>query len=115
MASLKMNMPTYDCKKNYRQISNISHTKSLNLNVSGLVLQLSLSDPLKPAVKSRMKMELEKRQQAVLQLHLSYQQFNSHKGATCIKCLTVYGFLRLLPLSNSFHATDNDSMHVNKP
>ena len=35
---------------NYRQISNISHTKSQNLNVSCLVLQLSLSNPLKPGV-----------------------------------------------------------------
>ena len=36
--------------------SNISHTKSQNLDVSRLVLQLSLSNPLKPGVKSRMKM-----------------------------------------------------------
>ena len=40
----------------YRQTSNISCTKSLNLNVSCLVLQLSLPNPLKPGVKSRMKM-----------------------------------------------------------
>ena len=38
------------------QISNISHTKSQNLNVSHLVLQLSLPNPLKPSVKWRMKM-----------------------------------------------------------
>ena len=43
----------------YRQTSNISRTKSPNLNVSRLVLQLSLPKPLKPAVKSRMKMQLE--------------------------------------------------------
>ena len=41
---------------NYRQISNISHTKSQNLNVSCLVLQLSLSNPMKPGVNSKMKM-----------------------------------------------------------
>ena len=40
----------------YHQTSNISHTKSQNLNVSRLVLQLSLPNPLKPGVKSRMKM-----------------------------------------------------------
>ena len=40
----------------YRQTSNIRHTKSLNLNVSRLVLQLSLPNPLKPHVKLRMKM-----------------------------------------------------------
>ena len=34
----------------------ISHTKSQNLNVSHLVLQLSLLNPLKPDVKSSMKM-----------------------------------------------------------
>ena len=40
----------------YRQISNIRHTKSPNLNVFRLVLQLSLPNPLKPGVQSRMKM-----------------------------------------------------------
>ena len=36
---------------NYRKISNIRHTKSPNLNVSCLVLQLSLHNPMKPGVK----------------------------------------------------------------
>ena len=40
----------------YHQISNISGTKSPNLNVSCLVLQMSLPNPLKPGVKWRMKM-----------------------------------------------------------
>ena len=44
-------------------------------NVSRLVLQLSLPNPMKPGVKSRMKMYLEQRQQAMLQLHLSDRQF----------------------------------------
>ena len=43
-------------EKTYGQISNISHTKFQNLNVSRLVLQLSLLNPLKACVKSRMKM-----------------------------------------------------------
>ena len=38
----------------YHQTSNIRHTKSQNLNC--LVLQLSLSNPLKPGVKLRIKM-----------------------------------------------------------
>ena len=41
---------------NYRKTSSISRTKSQNLNVSNLVLQLSLLNPLKPGVKSRIKM-----------------------------------------------------------
>ena len=40
----------------YRKTSSISRTKSQNLNVFNLVLQLSLFNPLKPGVKSRMKM-----------------------------------------------------------
>ena len=40
----------------YHQISNIRPNKSQNLNVSRIVLQLSYRNPLKPDVKSRMKM-----------------------------------------------------------
>ena len=40
----------------YCQTSNTRCTKSQNLNVSRLVLQLSLSNPLQPGVKSSMKM-----------------------------------------------------------
>ena len=40
----------------YRQISNTRRTKSQILIISRLVLQLSLLNPLKPGVKSRMKM-----------------------------------------------------------
>ena len=38
----------------YHQTSNISPTKSQNLNVSRLVFKLSLPNPLKPDAKSRM-------------------------------------------------------------
>ena len=38
------------------KISNIRCSKSLNLTVSGLVLQLSWPNPMKPGVKLRMKM-----------------------------------------------------------
>ena len=40
----------------YRQISNISPTQSPNIDVSRLVLQLALLNPLKPGVRLRMKM-----------------------------------------------------------
>ena len=50
--------------------------KSPNLNVSRLILQMSLSNPLKPGVKLRRKMKLEQRRQAMLQLHLSDKQFH---------------------------------------
>ena len=45
-----------DKKITYRQISNICRTQSQKLNVSGLVLQLPLRNPLKPGVQSGMKM-----------------------------------------------------------
>ena len=40
----------------YRKTSSISRTKSQNLNVSRILLQLSSLNPLKPGVKLRMKM-----------------------------------------------------------
>ena len=40
----------------YRQVSNIRRTKSQHLKDSRTVLRLSLPNPLKPDVKSRMKM-----------------------------------------------------------
>ena len=43
-------------KRNYRQISNIRRTKSQHLKDSRTALRLSLPNPLKPDVKSRMKM-----------------------------------------------------------
>ena len=43
-------------KEIYRQVSNIRRTKSQHLQGSRTVLQLSLPYPLKPEVKSRMKM-----------------------------------------------------------
>ena len=41
---------------NYRQTSNLSGNKSQNWFFSHLTLQLLLPNPLKPGVKSRMKM-----------------------------------------------------------
>ena len=59
----------------YLQTSSTSRTKSQNLHVSWLVLPLSCPKPLKPGVKSQMKMYLERRRQAMLQLHLNDRQF----------------------------------------
>ena len=60
----------------YRQISNIRRNKSQNLNVSHLAFELSLPGPLKPDDKClRTKMLLEQRREAMLQLHVSDQQF----------------------------------------
>ena len=42
--------------KDYRKISNISSTKSPNLDVARLVVSLSSPNSIKPGVKSRMKM-----------------------------------------------------------
>ena len=42
----------------YRKISNIRCTKSPNLNDPHLALHSSLPNPLKPGVKSRMKMKV---------------------------------------------------------
>ena len=61
-------------EKSYCQISSISYTKSKNLNISCLILPLFLPNTFKPDVESRMKMYLEQRRQAMLQLHLSDQQ-----------------------------------------
>ena len=63
------------CSGYYRQASNTRRIKSQNLNVSRVALQLSLAKPLKPAVKSSMKMSVEQRRQAMFHLHLSDQQF----------------------------------------
>ena len=59
--------------RNYRKIYNIKTHQIPIFN--DFYLQLSLPNPLKPGVKSRMKMYLGQRQQAMLQLHLSDQQF----------------------------------------
>ena len=73
----------------YRQLSNIRRTKSQNLNVSRLVLQLAVCITLKPGVKSRMKKQLEQRRQAMLQLHLSDKKIHCVLSATYIRDLTV--------------------------
>ena len=55
---ISIELPTIDIQLSsaYRKLSNIRRTKSQNLNDSHLVLKSSLPNPLKPGVKSRMKM-----------------------------------------------------------
>ena len=45
-----------ESRNQYRKTSCINRTKSQHSNVSRLVLQLSLPNPMKPDVKSSMKM-----------------------------------------------------------
>ena len=67
-----------------RLVSNISGTKSQHLKDFRTVLRQSLPNPLKPYIKSGMKMKLEQRQHAMLQLHLSDRQFY------CIRRCVLY-------------------------
>ena len=54
----------------YRHTFSINSTKLKKINVSRLVLQLSLPNPMKPGVKSEMKMKLEQRRQATLHSYI---------------------------------------------
>ena len=73
----------------YCQTSNISRTKSQNLNVSILVLQLSLPHPFKPGVESRIKM-----------YHYTWvvNNFIAYLGATYIRGTTVIKAMVFLPV-----------------
>ena len=68
----------------YMYIYSVRGTKFPNLNVSRLVLQLILSNPLKPGVMSSMKM-----QQATLQLYVSDHHFIANCGAAYVRGLTI--------------------------
>ena len=95
----------------YRQTSYIGRTKSQNLNVSRFLLQSSLPNPLKPGVKLRMKMYLEQRPQAMLQLHLSDQQL------FCILVMVLYERLgRTVPdqyhIPITLHCKNTNNMYL---
>ena len=77
---------------NCRKLSNIRRNKSQNLNDCHIPLQLSLSNQLKPGVQSRMKMYLEQRRQAMLQLHLSDQQVSFPAKVRLILEIWWYSF-----------------------
>ena len=68
-------LPVLICWFGYCQISNTRHTKSKNFNISRFILQLSLPNPLKLGVGSKLRMQSEQCWQAMLQLHLSDQSF----------------------------------------
>ena len=53
---VRIHMHIYMCIYMYRQVSNIRRTKSQHLKYYRTVLRLSFPNPLKPEVKSRMKM-----------------------------------------------------------
>ena len=78
LATVNKSWHTADGNFKYCQTSSIIHTRIAKLNAFRLVLKLSLSNLLKPHDKSRMKMKLEQRRQAMLQLHLSDQQFYAY-------------------------------------
>ena len=70
----------------YSQIVNIRRTNSQNLNASRLVLQLSLPNLLKPCIKLRMKMFLDRRCSNYIWV---INNLITHKGAIYIRDLTV--------------------------
>ena len=95
----------------YRQISIISRTKSPNLNVTPLFLQLPLPDPFKPGVKSRMKLLLEQRRQVMLQLHLSDRQFYC-----LLRCdLYIRGLKVCILLDKTQHIADTGALLTSSP
>ena len=99
----------------YRQVSNIRSTKSQHLKCSRTVLRLSLPNPLKPDVKSRMKMQLEQRRQAMLQLHLSDQQFYCLQR--CVLYQRFYGncFAETWSCICNLHCSFNKTTTVYEP
>ena len=73
----------------YRKTSSISRTKSQNLNVSCILLQLS---SLNPGVKLRMKMYLEQRRRAINYIWV-INNFIAYLGVTYTKGFTVGPFI----------------------
>ena len=74
----------------------IRYTKAQNLNVSRLILQLSLRNLLKPGVRLKMKTKLEQSRQALLQLHLNDRHFCCQLRCAYIRDLTI--FLESVPV-----------------
>ena len=71
-------------------VKSLCCTRSPNLNVSPLVLQLSLPNQLKPGVTSWMKVYLEQDRQAMLQLPFVWSTILlAYQGATYIRGLTL--------------------------
>ena len=77
--------------RKYCQATNIKCTKSENLNVSRLILQLSLPIPLKPGVKSRMKCSWNSTDRRCSNYIWVINNFIAYKGAAYIRGMTVIG------------------------
>ena len=86
-----------DMKYEYHKISNIRGTKSQILNVSHLVLQLSLPNPLKSGVKSRMKMYLE-------------QRLTTSEWSTILLPFRVWLILEVLRYSHNYKQRNNSAL-----
>ena len=83
-------------RRMYRKISNIRRTESPNLNVSRLVLQLSLPNPMKPCVLSReWRCSWSSADRRCSNYIWVIDNFIACKGATYIRDLTV-GFKKLI-------------------
>ena len=84
----------------YRQNSDISRIKSTNLmfvvSSCGCLCPINM----KPRVKSRMKMQLEQRRQAMLQLHLINRQFHC-----LLRCNLYSRFDVTVKLSEGYNAS----------
>ena len=99
----------------FRQISNIRRMKSINLNVSRLVLQLSLTNLLKPGVKPILKMLLEQRRSAPVGAGPNKSEWSTISLPTkvriileiilhvCIRCITMAYLYGQLILNISYH------------
>ena len=87
---------TFLHKTKYSRTLNISCTQSQNLNVSHLVFQLFLPQPLKPGVKSSMEIKLEQCDKHcsnyiwVINNFIAYQAASYIRGlriCTCVTCV----------------------------
>ena len=73
----------------YRKISNISHTKSLHLNNSRLVLHLSLPNPLKPVVSREWRCSWSSADRWCSNYISVIHKFIAYLGVAYIRGLTV--------------------------
>ena len=90
------------CFYHYRETSSISRTKSQNVNVSNLVLQLSLLNPLKPGVKSSRRCIGSSADRRCSNYIWVIDNFIAYQGATYIRGSTVFF---LLDLHDAFNHT----------
>ena len=90
----------------YCQTSKTGRTESQNLKVFRLVLQLSLPNPLKPGVKSRMKMQLEQRRQAYIQYETCLPPYAPPSSKS------VYVYFAVWPLGLWFYQSSAMALNI---